>query len=206
MKQTLLTAVALFVLSGNSFAVSPQSSDVSVYYVNQDLDLGGDSIDGDGFGLAGTLILPTSDSGGLYIPLEYNDTELDIGSGIDLELEDIRAGLGYVGAINPSVSLYGGARYLRMELKIDDFGSGTLDGLGLFGGARFMLGPAVKAYGELSYVDAENDGGGSLKGGEGTVGIAADFDGPGLFAEYRYLQLEDDFELSSFHVGARYSF
>lgn len=206
----LIAGAALALCCNGAFAAtSALSSDVSAYYVNQELEIDGDSVDGDGFGLGGSLVIPAG-AGGLLVPLEYNKADLEIVDGVDLEVEEIRAGVGYIGVLNPTVALYGGARYIKFDLEIDELGSDDIDGFGIFGGAKAMLGAAAKAYGEVSYVNLEDSEGGEADGPEFSLGVSADFNGPGVFAEYRLMQLEGedgtDFDVSSFHVGARYSF
>jgi hypothetical protein len=205
----LIAGAALAFSCSGAFAAAGLDADVSAYYVNQDFSIDSDSVDGDGFGLSANVLVPLA-QGGIMIPLEYNKTELDLGSGIDLEVEEIRAGLGYMAPINPTLSVYGGARYINLDLKVDGFGSDTADGYGIFGGAKAHLGTIAQAYAEVSYVDLEDEDGGDADGPEFTIGVSADWGGPGLFAEYRLLRLEDsdnsDFDLDSFHIGARFTF
>lgn len=202
LKLNLLAAAVFALSSGSAFAIDAQTSDVRVFYVDESLDDGVDDIDGDGFGLGANVVLP----GGLLIPIEYSRTEYDF----DVELENLRVGVGYSFAVGPVSAVSLGARYHDYTLE-GPGGELTLDGYGVFLAGKAVVSPSASLYGEINYQFLEEDSAGEdVDGFEFAVGASYDLGGPGVFAEYRLSKLEDDFdnefELSGFRVGVLFGF
>lgn len=86
--------------------------------------------------------------------------------GFDVDVRELQLGLGYRMPIGANSSWYVAADYLSAELEIESFGDVDADGFQLVTGARGFVSDKVELYGELGYVDVENeDGIGASVGG-----------------------------------------
>ncbi len=202
MKTKLIAAAALALSCGSAFAADTQSSDVRAFYVNESLDDGSADEDGNGFGFGANIIVLDH----LFVPIEYSRTGYDF----DVDLENLRVGVGYSASVSPVATLNFGARYHDYTIK-GPGGKLGLDGYGAFVSGKAAISPSANFYGEINYQFLEDDTfSEDFDGFEFTIGASYDFGGPGVFAEYRLSKLEDDFnnelELSAFRIGVLFSF
>lgn len=205
----LIAAAAMGLCCANAFAAKTSGSDVRAFYASEDFEIVDESVDGDGFGLGANLLLPLG-AVSLYLPAEYTNTELDVGGGENVDLESLRVGAGVSFPVGPVGSINTGVRYHDYELS-DDTGELALDGFGLFVGGRAGITPMASLYGELNYQMLEvEDFNEDVDGFELIVGLSANFNGPGVFAEYRMTRLEDDvndsLDLDGIRLGVNFNF
>lgn len=201
----LIAAAALGLCCGSAFAAKATGSDVRAFYASEDFEIDGEGIDGDGFGFGANLVLPLGGVS-LYVPVEYTDSELDF----DIDLESLRAGVGVLVPVGPVSSFNAGIRYQDYELGIEGEEIG-LDGYALFVGGKAGITPMASVYGELNYQALEDDiFNEDVDGFELSIGLSANFGGPGVFAEYRMSRLEDDedgeLDLDGIRLGVSFSF
>lgn len=202
-KFTVLAAGAFAALftAGAQAGRAPESH-IGAYYIDVDYD----DLGGDGFGVGGQFAL----GNGLFIPLEYNSVTLDeevSGVAIDVDIDEIRAGLGYSFKATPAANVNLAVKYLDYDFGGDLDGSS--DGFGLFVGLSGQIVPALTVYADLGYAMLDDEGV-DVTGTEITAGAAFDFGGPGVFAEYRTTKYDpddfEDYDVDQFRVGARFSF
>lgn len=173
---------------------------VNVYFIpSANVDFGSLSIDGDGFGLSGTMPL---DLGGLplFVAGEYQKTNYDNDAGDD-ELEQTRLGAGY--QFRPIFGAY--VEYVEFKDPSD-----SSDGWGIHGLFSHQQGP-FDLYGSVGYLALTDDNSGDEDGLEFTLG--ASFNITPRFAavaDYRANKIEDDagneVTIGDFRVGARMNF
>lgn len=202
----LIAGAALAMFCGSSFAApTANGSEVRAFYASEDLDVDGEGIDGDGFGIGANVALPLG-AISLYAPAEYTKSELDF----NLDLESIRIGLGVLVPVGPVASFNAGLRYQSYELSVEGEELG-IDGFAVFAGGKAAITPMVSLYGEVNYQLLEDDVfNEDVDGFELNIGISANFRGPGVFAEYRMTRLEDDadgqLDLDGIRLGVNFTF
>jgi len=189
-KKTVL-AVLLCAAPFATMAAATSTGHLDVYYNDAEAE----DVDGDGYGIRGAALV--SDQAIVYG--EYQENEYD-GPG-DREVQQIRAGLGYLFSKSKDLELYGKAEFINV-----DFGDEDDNGWGLHGGIAFLPMPALRLFGELGYIDV-----GDADGPEYNVGASYAFTSQfSAVANYRVSDLEDDggadFELSDLQLGVRFSF
>lgn len=198
MKKTLIAAL-LAAAPFTTMAASAKSVGyLDVYYTDAELDVGGGSDDGDGFGIRGAGKF--SDQAfifGEYQSNNYDDSDADI--------DQIRAGVGYIFSQDHNLKLYGKLGFIN--IKVDGGGSDESEnGWTAHAGAAFALTPAFKLFGELGYADVADFGDGL----EYLIGAGYSFTEQfGGMLNYRVSELDGDFgdfELSDLQVGVRFNF
>ena len=147
--------LGLFVLSATAAAEDFNYNFVQATYGQIDFDEFG--LDGDGFGIGGSVAL--SDSFHLFGA--YTTADMDLG----IDLNQIELGLGYNAPISETVDVVASLAYVSSELEAGGF-SVDDDGYGLGVGLRAMLTPSFEVDGGISYVDM-GDGGDDVGFGAG---------------------------------------
>ncbi len=169
---------------------------VDLYYISGGIDAGGDD-DGDGFGLKGQFAFADN----LFFNGEYQSVGYDDS---DVDLDQLRLGVGYNTSLNAQTVLYGLAEFAR--IKIDGGGSESESGFGLHAGLQYNMTEAFGLNARIGYVDIGDFG----DGVEFLVGASFEFSKPfGAFIDYRVTQLDGDFgdvDLDDFRVGIRFTF
>ncbi|HSW13511.1 MAG TPA: outer membrane beta-barrel protein [Solimonas sp.] len=203
MKKTLL-AVLLASAPFTTMAAASSAGHVDVYYsdANAEATTGGLSgdVDGDGFGIRGAAKFTDQ----AFVFGEYQNTEYD--DAADLEIQQIRAGLGYLFSSSAELDLYGKVEFLNFEAEASGTGSSDDNGWGVHGGIAFMPAPEFRLFGELGYVDV-----GDSDGPEYNIGASYNFTPQfGAVVNYRVTDLDidggDELELSDLQVGVRFNF
>ena len=167
-----------------------------------EFDNGGNSVDGDGYGLRGRVNLPGT---GLFIRAEYLDESLDN----NVDYTETRIGGGLSNSLTPLLDLTLELQYIDLETE-NALGSSNTEGYGAFVGLETNL-PLLTLYGRAGYLLLESDGGNDTDGTELLLGARFSvLPFIGIFAEYRSLALDPDFgadlDVDGFRVGARVSF
>lgn len=201
-------ALAASILPAHALAGATQFNRIDAYYapdveLEAEDDDGKASIDGDGWGVEGAV----SFSDRAFFTVQYqSDTVDDVGG--EIQLDQTRFGVGMQLNSGPSPAWYLRAEYIQldMEATVFDLGSASADSDG-FGAHLGVYGENGQwaGYAEIGYASVED-----ADGFEGVVGglfrISERF---GLFAAYRYTQLDDDdvtLTLSGLRAGLRFSF
>jgi hypothetical protein len=140
-----LMVLALVPLSGAAVAEGFDYSFVEGSYSQIDVDGLGD---GDGFGVGGSYAF--TDSFHAFGSLESGEVDVDLGTlgSIGVDVDTMKAGVGFNTPLAESVDLVASASYLSMDLSgFDD--SGYEVGVGL----RAMASPAFELSGGIDYAD-----------------------------------------------------
>lgn len=108
------------------------------------------NVDGDGFGIDGSLALNDD----FHVFADYETAGLDF----DVDATTFSAGIGYNTAMSPAVDAFARLSYEYIELDVPLAGSQDENGFGFGVGLRFAAGPAVELNAGIDYVDY-GDGG-----------------------------------------------
>ena len=190
--RALLCTAILLPAVGAAQESRPQSPQFSYNYVElsydeNDYDLGGAEIDGDGLTLSGSFEL-TED---WHAFASYGTADLDFG----IDFDAWALGAGYVYPLRDDVDIYGRVLYVDAEF---DAGPGTLDedGLGLQARIRYRVTDEFEVEGGVQHLDVFDsdtslqafaryyftEGRGELLG----LTFAGDTDGIGISARYQF--------------------
>jgi hypothetical protein len=194
---------------------APPTAYGDLYYIpTAELELG-DTIEfeGDGFGLRGAA--PVSRA--VWLTGEYQKVNYDeasaagFGSGdVDVDDERFRFGIGFQPPQQQSFSWGVFAEYISAEFEAE--GEKTdADGFGLQLRGMLETGAGVDLYGQIGYVELEDDEGDDGDGPEYLIGGLFWLNPRlGLFADYRLTDLEvgggEEFKSDELRVGARFAF
>ena len=144
----VLAVTTLLVYSGAAFAEDFDYNFVQASYGQVELD--DVDVDGDGFGIAGSVEV----SEHFHLFGGYTTGDFDFG----VDSTDLSAGLGYNAPISETVDLVASIAYVSTEVDIPGFGSVDDNGYGLGLGLRGMATPAVELNGGISFVDLGDSG------------------------------------------------
>ncbi len=140
------SALALGLLAPMSvLADGPSYNYFEIGYVNADIDEPGADIDGDGFGIGGSVGFAEN----WFMFANYADLGFDFG--IDVNTFDV--GFGYHYPMSDTTDFAVTAEYARAEAKESGFGSIDDDGYGVGLLIRSMLSDAFELNGGINYVD-----------------------------------------------------
>lgn len=120
---------------------------VEASYVSTEVD--GLDVDGDGFGIGGSVAFAPNVFGFAGL------TDIDYDAGISAT--NFNAGLGFNWALNPALDLVSGVSFERVKVKVSGFGSDSDSGYGLNVGLRGRVGEALELTGGVKYVDLGSD-------------------------------------------------
>ena len=143
-----IVATALVALSMPAFAERPEYSFVEIGYQRIDVDVIGIDVDGDGYGLGGSL--EVGDSWQAFV--SYGTADFDFG----IDLDEIAVGGGFHGSLSPTSDFVLNLAYIRTEASTA-FSSADEDGFGLSIGVRNRITPNVELAGFVNYVDVGDD-------------------------------------------------
>ncbi len=202
LKKTLFAAMVL-AAPLSSMAAAPVGN-LDIYYTFADAEANDGvtnaKVDGDGgFGVRGNAKIADR----AFVFGEYQKTDYDTPT--DLEIQQIRAGLGFLFSSTEQADIYGKASFLNLKAD-SNLGEGDDNGWGLHAGASFKLAPAFRLFGEIGYLDV-----GDTDGPEYNIGAAFDFSQQfGVVANYRYTDFDVDgggsLELKDLQLGVRFNF
>ena len=191
MFKKLLGVTLLFVLSP-AMADGLSYNYLQLGYQRADLDgdFAGISIDGDGYGVGGSLEVGEN----WFIGVGYNALDFDFG----VDLEQLSVGAGYHFGLSDRSDFYATLAYIRAELSASGFGSIDEDGYGVTIGIRGMLSDNVELQGSIAYTDLGD-------GADGTAfGAGALYNFTETFALGFEVSADDD--VTVYGIGARFYF
>ena len=192
-KQALL-AVAIVITPMSAFA----AGSLDVFYINQDADASGDKADGNGMGVRGQASL----GNGFSLSALLQDAEL---KEYEENLRETRIGLSYDTKCH-GIDVGGGVESVSLEFNDGGFGD-SLRGYSANAHASISPMDNVTLSARVGYTDVDE-----LAGMEYEVGASyAVNKNVSAFVEYRMATLddegfEDDFDLDTLRIGARYNF
>ena len=147
MKRSMLI-VALLSLSATAAAEGLDYSFVQGSYTQvefDDLD-----IDGDGFGIGGSLAI--GDRFAVFAGVDTADLDFDV------ETTGWEVGGLYHAPLSDRVDFVSSLSYVSVEIDVPGFGSADDDGFGVGIGLRGMASPQLELSGGISYVDLNDSG------------------------------------------------
>ncbi len=186
-------------------AATPSYRYAEAAYSTGDLDLtvsgvGSVEFDEDGFEIEGSFSLIDNQ---LWLVGSYSDLSGDE-FGIDLDIETIGLGVGWIFQAGPTTSIDTSVIYREDELSTlgvaDD-----VDGVGVAAGVRSNITELVELFGRIGYLEGDYEGG--ILADLGIVfNVTEQF---GFSGSYEWLEADDEgveLELSQFQFGARFKF
>ncbi|XOV82671.1 MAG: outer membrane beta-barrel protein [bacterium] len=193
MKVTALPKIGLVALAVSVSAPVLADDDMSYSfiegaYIDTEIDDGPD-IDGDGFGLNGSVEIGTN----YFLTASYSTQDFDFG--VDLDQKSI--GFGGYAALSDTVDLVGTISYVDAELDTR-FGSADDSGFGLGVGVRALVAPNVELEGGISYVDLDDSG------DDTSLALGGRYYFTEAFALGAGVSFGDD--VTSWNIGARFEF
>ncbi len=129
----------------------PRYTYLTAGYVNTEVDdegLFGEDLDGDGFGIGGSVAVTDM----FHLFAGYSMSELDV-LGVDVDYDILNVGLGVNYPLAKTIDLVGRVSYVDVELGVDGFGSEDESGYGLSAGARAMVTEQFELNGFVNYID-----------------------------------------------------
>jgi hypothetical protein len=145
----ILAALAAAGLSGQALAQDGLSySYLDVGYISTDLE--DFDVDGDGFGLDGSIALTDK----VHAVASYSDQEFDFG--VDAKAYSVGAGLNW--PLQQNLDLVGRLSYVKAELDAPGFSEFDDDGYGVEAGLRGLVGERFELGGTINYVDLNDSG------------------------------------------------
>ena len=182
----------LLVMSASAGAQGFDYDFLSVGYSRLNFDTGGVDVDGDGFGINGSLEVSES----FFITAAYGFGELEE-QGVELDLDTLGIGVGWHTPLSEVLDLVATLSYERVEASALGF-SADDDGIGLGVGMRFQANEQVEINGGINYVEMD-EGGGDTGFGLGVLyGFTENFD-LGLAGDW-----SDD--VSAYSISGRFYF
>lgn len=123
---------------------------ISGYITSEELDVGGTSLDGLGFGISGWAALTKN----FFIGGEYQQATVEEGS-FEVDVDQLRLGGGIWHSLDEKISIFGRAELIQIDIE----GAGDGDGWGIHGGVHANVAPQLFVYGSLGLLDVEDDDG-----------------------------------------------
>ncbi len=149
-----LSIGALMLSSATAMAEGPSYSYIQANYQEIDVDLGGGfDVDGDGYGVAGSVAINDS----WFVFVDYAASELES----IVDLDQTRLGAGFNSAISENTDWFATLAYVDLSLKAPGLGSASDSGFGASVGVRSMMNPNFELYGSLGYSDLGDGGDGT---------------------------------------------
>lgn len=142
-------AIPLLMLAGPAAAEGLSYDYIEGWYQDVELDASGTDIDGDGFGIGGSVEF--ADSWRLFASYGTNDFDF----GVDQDAYSV--GVGFFTPVGNNVDFVADVAYVSVEFD-SILGSGDDDGFGLSAGFRGMVSDAVELAGGVNYVDLDDSG------------------------------------------------
>lgn len=187
-----ITGLSLVILSFPALAGDLSYNYVELGYQRVEIDdvVPGVNVDGDGFGIRGSVEIGES----WFIAGGYSQADFDFGTDID----QLSFGAGYYAAIAPRADVFAMVSYITAEASANGFSAFDDDGYGITVGARGLVSDRVELVGSISYVDL---GGGA----DGTsYGAGALYSFTDMFALGIEIDVEED--VLAYGIGARFYF
>lgn len=150
MKIKLLTLMTAAFISTSTLAESPDWNFVEAGYASTDID-GLSEISPAGFSISGSKLLNEN----VFMAASYSRLSDDF-QGIDFDLDQASAGIGYRYGLTPTTDVYVAASYESIEVSASGV-SYDESGYGLTLGVRSMLTEVFELSGSIGYVDIADD-------------------------------------------------
>lgn len=169
--------LVLLVFAGATAVAEEVSySFVQAGYQRVDFDVGGGSnVDGDGFGVGGSVAVGDT----WHIVANYSTADFDLG----VDLDEFSIGAGYHFGIAQNADFFAELLYVQLDASASGF-SADDSGLGANVGLRSMISETLELFGHISHVDLDDAGNSTTVGaglwytvsGNLAVGLSASFD------------------------------
>jgi hypothetical protein len=151
----------------------------------------GVSIDGDGFGVAGSFEVGES----WFVGVGYSQADFDLG--IDsIDFDEIAAGIGWHTTMSNNSDFYALLQYVRAEASLSGFPSVDEDGIGFEIGVRGMVTDNIEIGGSIGYVDLGDAGDGTTFGANVLYNFTDNF-AAGVFLDF-------DEDTTGYGAGVRF--
>lgn len=186
----LFAGALLVVMSTPALAEQPSYDFFELTWQHVELDDSFIDIDGDGFGLSGSVEIAEN----WHIIAGYSDLGLSFGA----DLTEFAIGAGFHTAISDNTSVYADLAWINIDVDTGTFGSADDSGVGAAVGIRSFVTDSVELQGSLSYVDL-GDGLDGTSFGAGAWYHFTDAFALGVIADF-----EDD--ASAWGVSGRFFF
>lgn len=123
---------------------------VEIGYDENDYDVGGGDIDGDGLTLSGSYEINDD----WHVFASYGTSDLDF----NIDIDTLAVGAGYVFPLRDDIDLYGRVLYINQDIDAPGAGDLDEDGLGLQFRIRAMVADELEVEGGIQYIDVgDND-------------------------------------------------
>lgn len=197
--QTLLAAaialVPMTAMAGGS---------LDVFYIDNEIDDGDSTVDGNGFGFRGQAEL----GNGFSVTGLYQNS--DVSDGGTTDITETRVGVSYACVMNKQFSLTTNLETVQVD-QTESGDSVGLDGYSVGARVDMAIIDNLSAYAKVAYTDLGDFGGNDVNGPEYEVGALYSINkNLGAFVEYRVVDLDidpnDKLELDTLRVGGRYTF
>lgn len=152
MKIKLLTLATAAFISSSTLADSLDWNFVEAGYALTDID-GLSGFSPSGLAIAGSKLLDEN----IFIAASYSMLSDDF-RGVDLDIDQVSAGIGYRYGLSSTTDVYVAASYEYFEVSANSGGGSADDsGYGLTIGVRSMLTEVFELSGSIGYVDIDDD-------------------------------------------------
>jgi outer membrane protein with beta-barrel domain len=148
-----ISVISLLILAAPALADGINYNYIEGSYQRVELDDSTFSVDGDGYGIAGSVALGDN----WHLIGGYNGTSFDVLPGVDVDLDELTLGGGFHTSLTPNMDFVANLAYVRLEgssqgFSIDD------DGLGASIGIRAMATPSLELAAALQYIELSDGG------------------------------------------------
>jgi hypothetical protein len=200
MKRNTLSALMALALVAAPFAVSAASplsyTYVEANYLDLEIDAGdGIDVSGNGGGINGSIAFGDSS----FYGLAGYDTVGEEFDGIDVDVNRVTAGVGYVLKIDERFHALGEIAYVDYELDVSDLGSGSADGYRASVGLRGLMADNIEGVAKVGYTRVDESGVRILDGAVGEIGFRWHIDA----AWSAGLSTEFGEDITSYKLGLR---
>jgi len=158
--------ISLLILATPALADGPNYNYIQGSYQHVDLDDGFFDVDGDGFGISGSVALGDN----WQLIGGYNSTDFDFG----VDLDELLIGGGFHTSLTPNMDFVANLAYVRLDASVlgqsfDD------DGIGVSIGLRAMASEKLELAGFVEYIELSDSGNDTSLRGEAWYNFTQNF-------------------------------